>query len=113
MLTPISRYTVDTNRLSGKLDYELRVTFTEVSAYAPSVLAATDMYKRHLNLITDYIETNKSTRVAEVKTMQQTVLRQKGNAYTTLESTKQFIRRNRPRTLTMEEALAQVREESL
>ncbi len=70
------------------------------------------MYKRHLNLISDFIETNKNNREASVRTMQQSVFQQRDNAYTTLESTKDFIRRNKPKTLTMEEALAQVREEA-
>jgi hypothetical protein len=112
VLTPISRFTVDTNRLSGYSYANRDIYFKEVATYAPSVLAATDMYKRHLNLISDFIDTNRNTRESHVKTMQQTTYHQKANPYTTLETTKEFIRKNKPKTLSMEEALALVREEA-
>ena len=47
------------------------------------------MSKRHFNLITDFVESQRIAREAQVKTLQKTTSQQRHKPYTTYEDTKE------------------------
>jgi len=68
------------------------------------MLVANDVFKRHLLLLQSMVESHK----ARMSALDNAIASTK-RSYTTLADTKEFIRQNRPRTLTMDEALASVK----
>jgi hypothetical protein len=111
ILTPISQYVIDPNRLAGNLLKFKCLTSLEISTYTPAYLAATDLYKRHVKLIRDFVDTNRVMQQASIQAMQASLSRSSSSSYTTLEETKAFIAKNRPKPLSMKEAMRLVKEE--
>ena len=95
----------------------------DIATYTPSALAANDLYKRHLVMIKDFVETSHTQREHTVSSIQNSMRLPKiSSSYTTFGQTKKvplssqltskYIRNHAPKTLSFEEALAQVRNET-
>jgi len=71
---------------------------------APHVVAATDMYRRQIEMIRDLVRIGHSYQIGPPAGP--------SFSYTTYEQTKEYIAKNRPPALTMKDALKQVHDES-
>lgn len=91
--TPIATHTVSPEAMEA------------MTAYNPAIVALNNMLREQIRLVEQFVEINQrmyesySTKVNS------------NYQYTTLEDTQQFIRKNRPKVVTYEEALKQVKEQ--
>lgn len=91
--TPIATHTVSPEAMEA------------MTAYNPAIVALNNMLREQIRLVEQFVEINQrmyesySTRVNS------------DYQYTTLEDTQQFIRKNRPKVVSYEEALKQVKEQ--
>ncbi|XP_031551355.1 uncharacterized protein C19orf44 homolog [Actinia tenebrosa] len=76
-----------------------------VTAYNPAVVALTDMLKQQIRLVQQFVDANNRMYQAYTTSLN-TQYR-----YTTLEDTLEFIEKNKPRSLTLKEALRQIKDD--
>ncbi|XP_029906124.1 uncharacterized protein C19orf44 homolog isoform X2 [Myripristis murdjan] len=92
--TPVASHTVSAE------------TVEALSTYSPAVFALNDMLRQQLALTRQFIESSRRLHSHMVQS-----LGPADYSYTTLEDTKEFIRKHKPRQLTVEEALEEVLQE--
>lgn len=76
-----------------------------VTAYNPAIVALNNMLREQIRLVEQFVEINQRMYESYSTGVNSSY------RYTTLEDTQQFIRRNRPKTISYEEALEQVKQE--
>ncbi|XP_041967611.1 uncharacterized protein C19orf44 homolog [Alosa sapidissima] len=92
--TPVSRYTVSAEALEA------------LTSQKPVEAALNDMLKQQLALTRHFVESSRHLYSSLLQSLETTDYK-----YTTLEDTKEYIRKHRPPKLTMEEALEEVQRE--
>lgn len=92
--TPVATHTVGAEALEA------------LTAYSPAVFALNDMLRQQLGLTRQFVQASRRLHHSVVQG-----LGPADHTYTTLEDTKQFIRKHRPPKLTMEQALEEVLQE--
>ncbi|CAC5385513.1 Uncharacterized protein C19orf44 homolog [Mytilus coruscus] len=91
--TPIATHVVSPDALEA------------MTAYSPAMLALHDMLKQQLDLTKQFIQSQKYLYRSFTDSMETT------HKYTTLEDTRQYIKKHRPKTLTFKEAMKMVKSE--
>ncbi|XP_052103414.1 uncharacterized protein C19orf44-like isoform X2 [Mytilus californianus] len=91
--TPIATHVVSPDALEA------------MTAYSPAMLALHDMLKQQLDLTKQFIQSQKYLYKSFTDSMETT------HKYTTLEDTRQYIKKHRPKTLTFKEAMKMVKSE--
>lgn len=91
--TPIATHVVSPDSLEA------------LTSYSPAMLALHDMLKQQLDLTRQFVESQKYLYKSFAGSMESTY------RYTTLEDTKQYIKKHRPKTLTFKEAMKMVKSE--
>lgn len=76
-----------------------------MTAYNPAIVALNNMLREQIRLVEQFVEINQRMYESYSAGVNGSY------RYTTLEDTQQFIRRNRPKTISYEEALEQVKQE--
>lgn len=76
-----------------------------MTAYNPAIVALNNMLREQIRLVEQFVEINQRMYESYSTGVNSSY------RYTTLEDTQQFIRRNRPKTISYEEALEQVKQE--
>jgi len=76
-----------------------------LTGYNPAIVALNNMLREQIRLVEQFVEINQRMYESYSAGVNSSY------RYTTLEDTQQFIRRNRPKTISYEEALEQVRRE--
>ncbi|CAL8255812.1 unnamed protein product [Merluccius merluccius] len=92
--TPVATHTVGAEALEA------------LTAYSPAVFALNDMLRQQLAMTRQFVQTSRHLHNSVVQG-----LGPADYTYTTLEDTKQFIRKHRPPKLTVEQALEEVLQE--
>ncbi|KAG7264178.1 hypothetical protein CRUP_009732 [Coryphaenoides rupestris] len=92
--TPVATHTVGAEALEA------------LTAYSPAVFALNDMLRQQLGMTRQFVQASRRLHHSAVQG-----LGSADHTYTTLEDTKQFIRKHRPPKLTMEQALEEVLQE--
>ncbi|CAG2229320.1 Uncharacterized protein C19orf44 homolog [Mytilus edulis] len=91
--TPIATHVVSPDALEA------------MTAYSPAMLALHDMLKQQLDLTKQFIHSQKYLYKSFTDSMETT------HKYTTLEDTRQYIKKHRPKTLTFKQAMKMVKSE--
>ncbi|CAG2251246.1 Uncharacterized protein C19orf44,Uncharacterized protein C19orf44 homolog [Mytilus edulis] len=91
--TPIATHVVSPDALEA------------MTAYSPAMLALHDMLKQQLDLTKQFIQSQKYLYTSFTDSMETT------HKYTTLEDTRQYIKKHRPKTLTFKQAMKMVKSE--
>ncbi|XP_076089641.1 uncharacterized protein LOC143060002 isoform X1 [Mytilus galloprovincialis] len=91
--TPIATHAVSPDALEA------------MTAYSPAMLALHDMLKQQLDLTKQFIHSQKYLYKSFTDSMETT------HKYTTLEDTRQYIKKHRPKTLTFKQAMKMVKSE--